>query len=67
MSMKDKLKEMQDLLKDWIDEEQKRVTTEIDFLTDLKASEAIAPVADMVGIVEAGIDLDLANLLAEDV
>ena len=67
MSMKDKLKEMQDLLKDWIDEEQKRVTTEIDFLTDSAASEAIAPVADMVGIVEAGIDLDLANLLAEDV
>jgi len=65
MSMKDKLKELQDALKDWIDEEEKRVSDEIEFLTDLKAAEAIAPVSDMVGILEADIDLDLSHLLSE--
>lgn len=66
MSMKDKLKEMQDLLKDWIKEEQERVSAEIDFLTDLKAAEALAPVSDVISLVEAEVDLDLATLLAED-
>lgn len=67
MSMKEQLKILQDLLKDWVEEEEKRVSAEIDFLTDLKAAEALAPVSDTIGILEAEIDLDLASLLEENV
>jgi len=65
MSMKDQLKILQDTLKDWVVEEQKRVTAETEFLTDLKAAEALAPVSDTIGLLEAEIELDLAALLEE--
>lgn len=63
--LKEKLEELQATLKEWVAKEKKRVETEVEWLENLKASEAIAPISDQVSILEAEIDIDLANLLDE--
>lgn len=62
---KEKLLEFQEVLDSWIDDRVKKLEQKRDWLEDLKAKEALAPVEDILPSIETLIDLDLSSILGE--
>lgn len=66
MSLRDKVLQLQQLLKEEVEAEEARVTTLTTWLQELKEGEAFAPFADTLTGWEGAIDANLEDLLGEE-